>query len=137
MLNDPCTQSVNRRSFLAGATAAGAAWTAAPRLAMAAEGANERLSIGMIGVGSRAGAHLKDLGQLAEAENVEVTAVCDVWRVNLEKAAATVEKQTGKAPRKFTRFGDLLQLPDVDAVVISTPDFAHGPMLTTALEADK
>ncbi|MFZ5829772.1 MAG: Gfo/Idh/MocA family protein, partial [Planctomycetota bacterium] len=74
---------------------------------------------------------------LAEAENVEVTAVCDVWRVNLEKAAATVEKQTGKAPRKFTRFDDLLQLPDVDAVVISTPDFAHGPMPTAALEAGK
>ncbi|MFZ5831972.1 MAG: Gfo/Idh/MocA family protein [Planctomycetota bacterium] len=137
MSNDRNPRNVTRRSFVAGAAAAGAAWAVGPRASKGAEGANERLSIGMIGVGSRAGAHLKELCSLSEAENVEITALCDVWQVNLDKAAAAVKKQWGTEPRKFTRFGDLLALPDVDAVVIAPPDFAHGSMLVAALEAGK
>jgi predicted dehydrogenase len=123
---------------MAETTAAGAALLAAPHLAAAApKGANERLSIGMIGVGGRGSSHVKSLQGLAKECNVEITAVCDVWKVNLDKAAAAVQKSSGIEPRKFTRFGDLLALKDVDGVVIATPDFAHAPILVAALEAGK
>jgi predicted dehydrogenase len=129
---------ITRRDFLAETSAAGAVLLAAPHLAATApRGANDRLSIGMIGVGDRASAHVKQLQGLAKECNVEITAVCDVWKMNLDKAAAAVKKSWGKEPRKCTRFGDLLSLKDIDGVVIATPDFAHGPILVAALQAGK
>jgi len=95
------------------------------------------LSIALIGVGGRGSDHLRDLGSLSQECNVEITAVCDVWKVNLDKAAAMVKNASGKRPRTSTRFGDILSLKDVDGVVIATPDFAHGPILVAALEAGK
>ncbi len=100
-------------------------------------GANERISIGIIGAGGRGQALMGEINQLAKDHNVEITAVCDVWKVNLNHTAAAVEKHYGKAPRKFTRFGDLLALDDIHAVVIATPDFAHTPILIEALKAGK
>jgi predicted dehydrogenase len=136
MSKNPALVKVTRRAFFAETSAAGVAVLAAPRLA-AAQGANYRLSIGMIGVGGRASSHLREIARLSKQCNVEITALCDVWKVNLDKAAASVKKTWGREPRTFTRFGDLLALADVDAVVIATPDFAHAPILVAALEAGK
>lgn len=138
MSEEASLSPISRRTFVARAAAAGAALCVTPTLLSAAvKGANERLSIGLIGVGVRGSYHLKGLKLLAESENVEVTAVCDVWRVNREKAAAGVKKTFGKQPRASTRFADILALKDVDAVVIATPDYAHGDILCAALEAGK
>ena len=46
-------------------------------------------------------------------------------------------QKLGHEPRQFTRFGDLLEQRDVDAVVIATPDFSHGTILKAALKAGK
>jgi predicted dehydrogenase len=100
-------------------------------------GANERISIGVIGTGGRGQALLGEIIGLADAQNVEITAVCDVWKVNLEAAAAKVTERFGKVPLKATRFGELLALDDIDAVVIATPDFAHTPIMIEALKAGK
>ncbi len=66
-----------------------------------------------------------------------MTAVCDVWKVNLDQAVAQVDKAFGKQPRAFTRFADLLALNDVDAVTIATCDSAHTPIMIAALKAGK
>ncbi|MCC6420617.1 MAG: Gfo/Idh/MocA family oxidoreductase [Gemmataceae bacterium] len=124
---------MNRRGFLRGASALGAGALLAP----AARGANERLAIGIIGTGDRGSALLNQILGLAKAHNVEVTAVCDVWQVNLTRAAARVSKACGREPRRFTRFRELLGLRNVDAVVIATPDFGHAPILIEALKAGK
>ena len=138
MPHKPVSARITRRTFIAGSSAAGAAVLAAPHLVSAAsKGANERLSIALIGVGGRGSDHLHDLVSLSKQNNVEITAVCNVWNVNLATAAARVKAASGKQPRTATRFGDILALPDVDGVVIATPDFAHGPILVAALEAGK
>ena len=79
----------SRRQFLA---SAGAALAAGAALSMenstkaaAAQpakplGANERISIGMIGVGGRGTALLNEFAGLKDSQQVEITAVCDVWR---------------------------------------------------------
>jgi predicted dehydrogenase len=77
------------------------------------------------------------VNKFSQKHNVEVTAVCDVWKVNLERAAEACKKANGRRPRTFTRFNDLLALDDIDAVVIATPDFAHTPILIEALKAGK
>ncbi len=126
--------AINRRGFLKHGSAAVGGMAL---LANRAAGANERLSIGMIGIGDRASGLLTQIIGLAKKHNVEVSAVCDVWQPNLNRAADRVEKAFGKKPRTCTRFRDLLALKDVDAVVIATPDFTHCPMLIEALKAGK
>ncbi|MBN2311205.1 MAG: Gfo/Idh/MocA family oxidoreductase [Candidatus Hydrogenedentes bacterium] len=125
--------ALSRRGFLASSGAALGAGMAAGQAA----GANDRIRIGAIGTGSRGAAHLKGLAALSETHNVEVAAVCDVWRPNREGAAAAVEKAFGKKPFQTSRFGDVLARDDIDGVVIATPDFAHTPIMIEALKAGK
>lgn len=134
----PDATAHDRRSFLARSAAglAGVGALAGPALARAA-GANDRIGVGLIGVGGRGTNHLDDLVKLAPSYNVELVAVCDVWRHASEAAAARVEKGLGRKPRTFSRYADLLALKEVDAVVIATPDFSHGTILNAALRADK
>jgi hypothetical protein len=51
-----------------------------------------------------------------------MTGVCDLWRLNREKAVAKNAKFYGRAPRAFQYLEDVLALKDIDAVIISTPE---------------
>lgn len=128
-----------RRTFLMHSAAGLAAVGILPRPAQSASaaGANDRIGIGLIGVGGRGTNHLDDLVKHSRSFNVDVVAVCDVWRKAADSAAARVAKGQGKPPKTFTRYAELLEQKDVDAVVIATPDFAHGTILNAALRADK
>ncbi|HSW45260.1 MAG TPA: Gfo/Idh/MocA family oxidoreductase [Phycisphaerae bacterium] len=128
---------ITRRSFLAAASA-GAAVVSVPSAVARAAGANERISIGVIGTGDRGrSTHMGILKVLRDRCNVSVTAVCDVWKVNLDKAVAQAKQDFEQEPRASTRFEDLLALKDVDAVTIATCDSAHTPIMIAALKAGK
>jgi predicted dehydrogenase len=100
-------------------------------------GANDRISLGHIGVGNR-GSELDGIvARLKDEKNVEMTAVCDLWTKNLERAVAANEKYYGKVPRGLRRPQELLSLKDVDAVIISTPEHSHSPVLKMVAEAGK
>lgn len=131
--------SVTRRIFLrdGGAAAAVVAAGAGTVTVRGAGGANERTGIGVIGCGDRGSALMRQIQAQADRGNVEITAVCDVWKVNLDRAVATVNNAFGAAPYRCTRFGDLLERREVDAVVIATPDFGHTPILIASLKAGK
>jgi len=105
--------------------------------ARTAYGANDRISIGIIGTGGRGTSHLKDILSKAEKHNVAITAICDVWRKNSDQAAVKVMEGGGKEPYRCTRFEDLLEKGNVDAVVIATPDNSHTPIMIAALKAGK
>jgi predicted dehydrogenase len=66
-----------------------------------------------------------------------MTAVCDLWKVNRERAADAAKGAYARAPRTFQYHEDLLALNDVDAVIISTADFQHAPLLKLTAEAGK
>lgn len=129
--------TISRRRFFARTSSGAAALGLTALAAQRAYGANERLSIGIIGTGGRGLQHMSELRKLAKKHNAEITAVCDVWKVNLRQAAAKVKDWFGKEPRQSSRFGELLALADIDAVVVATPDFAHTPVMIAALKAGK
>src|SRR5262245_10444270 len=125
-LSSPCMEATmkraetRRRDFLkaSAATAAGLAVTSAlPRRVL---GANDRLQIGLVGCGGRGNYLLGETFKAAGELNVEVAALCDVWKVNLEKTAARVAATQKTKPRTFARFPDLLAGGGVDAVIIAT-----------------
>jgi len=132
-------RKMDRRSFLGQASAAalGAGALAGTALSRSRiPGANDRISLGHIGVGRR-GTQLQDIVARLKAKNVEMTAVCDLWKVNREAAAARARAAFGREPRSFQYMEELLALKDVDAVLVSTADFQHATHLKQVVEAGK
>lgn len=117
-----------RRVFLQSA-AAGAALGA--HASGQTAGASERLRVGIIGCGGIAGHHLNTLLKMKEADNVEVSAVCDVYDKRTEAFAA----RTGA--RQYKDYRRLLDADDVDYVLIATPEHWHAQMILDALDAGK
>jgi predicted dehydrogenase len=100
-------------------------------------GANDRIALGHIGIGSR-GTELDLIAsKLKTSHNVEMAAVCDLWTVNREKAAARNAGYYGKTPKAVQHLEDLLSMKEIDGVLISTPEHAHSPILKLAAEAGK
>lgn len=136
--------SVNRRDFLktsgTAAVAAGAVAgvVSAPSPARAA-GSNERIRVGFIGPGGRGfGAHVKTLTKLAkDGANVELVAVNDVYSVQQDMVANYIKTETGREPKKYDDYKDLLADKDVDAVCIGTPDHWHAKQTIDAMKAGK
>jgi predicted dehydrogenase len=131
---------IDRRSFLnqtAAAIAGAGAFSSSAFSYSRIKGANDRILLGHIGVGDRGTELAWIASQLKDKQNVEMAAVCDLWKVNREKAAARALSIYGRAPRAFQYMDDLLALKDVDAVIVSTADFQHAPILRHVAEAGK
>src|SRR5215470_2547124 len=113
---------LSRRSLLlAGATALGTSALSYARII----GANDRIQLGHVGVGRRGRELASIVGDLKDIHNVEMSAVCDIWKVNRERAEADTRGEYGRAPRAFANFEDMLAAKDLDAVIISTADHQH------------
>ena len=126
--------AVTRRRFLQTSAAALALPAFVPSRS---KGANERLTLGVIGCGGR-GRWLTDA--FLKQPEVQIVAVADVdtARGNLgrEPVKAMVD---AKSPgcRAFTDYRDLLQVDGLDAVVIATPDHWHALCAIAAARAGK
>ncbi len=68
--------------------------------------------------------------------NIRITGVCDVFdlRANMCIEACTTERNT---PKRYRTYEELINSPEVDAVVIGTPDHWHAPMAIAAARAGK
>lgn len=127
------SEGVSRRTFLMGSLAGAAVSVGASRAAASTQ-ANSKIGIGMIGVGGRGMALLRDLLQRASnGEAIEVVAVCDVWDRRTEDA----RRATGDRARGYRDYRQLLAQPGVDAVVIATPDHWHSKQTIDAMRAGK
>jgi predicted dehydrogenase len=91
-------------------------------------GANERIRIGLIGAGSRGTGVMENFQQAG----AEVVAACDVY-------AAMIDRAQQKAPgaKGFSDHRKVLELKDMDAVLIATPDHWHSKITIDALNAGK
>jgi predicted dehydrogenase len=136
--------TVTRRSFLQGAAAAAAA---IPVLESGADEAkkkpaSDRLTLGFIGMGTMNRGHL---GHFLGQKDVQVLAVCDVDTTRRENAKSIVEKRYAEATKAGTYkgcaacddFHEIMTRPDIDAVVIATPDHWHSILVLEACKAKK
>jgi len=105
------------------------------------KGANDRLLIGHIGVGSRGGYELKNYFlPLQESRSV---AICDLFSVRRDKGADYVRKyykdKDMRSPvvESYHHYEELLERTDIDAVNITTTDHWHMLAATRAAEAGK
>ncbi|HKQ04801.1 MAG TPA: Gfo/Idh/MocA family oxidoreductase [Blastocatellia bacterium] len=136
--------SKNRRQFIKQsleAGAAAAAYTALSATGVAAQstnnvaGANDRLRVGLIGCG---GQGRGDLRQILKLKNVECVALCDVDDEQAARAQKMVEGDYSQHPQLVTRdFRRVLDLRDIDAVIVGTPDHWHALPTIMACQAGK
>jgi predicted dehydrogenase len=129
-------RKVPRRTFLKTAGAAIGAAHVIPSGVLAAPGrpgANDRLTVAHIGVGGMGGYHLRDMkGRMTRGE-VNIAAVCDVDEKRLQNAS----KVAGPQADVYRDYRYVIERPDVDAVVIATPDHWHGVQMVHAAECGK
>jgi predicted dehydrogenase len=128
---------VTRREFLdtLAVGAAGLAITSTAKSYGQIIGSNDRLNFAVIGLRSRAYAHLSSLK--ANKAAARISHVCDVDSDTLKKFADDTAKEMGESPGADKDFRNILQLKEVDAVTIATPDHWHAPMAILALQAGK
>ncbi len=85
---------------------------------------NKTVKIAVIGIGIMGKAHLKDIAAL---EHIELVAVCDSDPACADQYAA----ETNATP--YSDYRDLLDHPDLDAVLVATPHYDHTPISIDAL----
>jgi len=130
--------NISRRKFVKGvASSAVGIATFGSSLGMSAIsysriiGANERINVGVIGCGGMANAHMEALLNMKQSDNVEITAVCDVFTKRLDKAKELTQAQA------FKNYQEILKNKDIDYVLIATPEHWHYQMTLDAIDAGK
>jgi predicted dehydrogenase len=128
--------STDRRTFLksSAAAAVGTAVMGAPGVVRA--GANDRIRVGLVGLGGRGAWHLRSLHELA-GENVELAALCDCNQNKLRWSASEYEKMSGKKAKTYDDLRKLLEDKSLDAVSFATPNHWHSLGVIWACQADK
>ncbi|MYC82244.1 MAG: Gfo/Idh/MocA family oxidoreductase [Acidobacteria bacterium] len=97
-------------------------------------GANDRIRVGLIGCGGRG---RKLLGLFLKEDGVSCAALCDVDDEQTGKALRAVETAGGIAPLQTRDFRQVLDLKDLDAVIVATPDHWHALQSVAACQAGK
>ena len=136
-------KKISRRSFVKNGTVTAMGLSVLPRTVTIlkkgrAIGANDRIRIGIIGCGDRGcNAHMEGVYQHVSKMNIEITALCDPWRIAREKANEKVVKWFGRDARRVASYRDMLLLDNVDAVMIASPDHLHTIHLEAAARSGK
>jgi predicted dehydrogenase len=137
-------QSLPRRQFLVRSAAALASPLVIRSSAWAAAGKpNDRITLGVIGVGWRGYYHVQ---HMVEVPEVQVLAVCDVVKSRREAAKACAEgryaqrdgtKGSFRGVATYNDYRELLARDDIDAVMIATPEHWHAVQAIDAAKAGK
>jgi predicted dehydrogenase len=128
---------VTRREFLDGlaVSAAGLAVSTTAKSYGRILGSNDRLNFAVIGLNGRGYAHLASLS--ANRSAARISHVCDVDTAILNKFADATKQEMGEAAVPEKDFRHILELKEVDAITIATPDHWHTPMAIAGLQAGK
>ena len=96
-------------------------------------GANDRINIALIGCGGRGSSDARTFTKYAQDHNgaCQIVAVCDVYEKR-KREQAELHKAKG-----FLDYREVLAMPDVDAVIVATPDHWHARIALDAMDQGK
>src|SRR5258708_33731734 len=122
---DRLVSLMTRRQFLVSASTAAS---------QSGAGANARVRLAIIGVGSRGSAHIREI---LPVPNVEIAALVDPDGRRTEAAAATIFQKTGKRPKIDSDMRRIFEDKEIDAVTIATTNHWHTLTAIWAMQAGK
>lgn len=138
------TPDVSRRDFMKGAGAAASVAlasgcttvTRSPVVGPARNiGPNEKINVAVIGVGGRGTSLLRQV--LGMSDQCKVVAVCDVYQRRANRAKNIAAERGQPDVKTYEHYEDVISSPDIDAVIIATPDHWHAPIAIAAMERNK
>ncbi len=123
----------DRRDFMkkSGLLATALSVGAAPAFTQDPLGGDNLVKVGWIGTGGR-GNHL--MRKVVKLPNVKVTALCDLWPPNLERAKGTSANPNVET---YQRHEEMLEKADIDCAVVTSPLHWHAPHSIAAMKAGK
>lgn len=131
----------SRRKFIRQSSAALAGFTLATAIpfdAFAAAkrsiGANDKIRFGVIGCNGMGFSNIREHLKLPE---VECVALADVDQSVLDRRSADIEGMQNKRPQLFKDYRKMLEMKDLDAVIIGTPDHWHCLPFVDALSSGR
>lgn len=130
----------SRREFVKQSALLGTGLALSPSLTFAQDLAplQDKLKVGLIGVGLRGTNHMQNL---LYRDDVQITAICDIDPNRISLAQEKLKEFKQPAAKVFGKgeldYRNLLDLSDVDAVIISTPWLWHTRMAKDAMKAGK
>lgn len=133
---------LDRRDFLKRSGAFGAGVTLANRAVARPKpkvnasrilGANDRINIALVGCGGRGSSDAESFAKYGAEHNnaCQIIAVSDVYQKRLKQ---TAEEHKAKG---FLDYREALAMPDVDAVIVATPDHWHARIALDAMDQGK
>jgi predicted dehydrogenase len=129
--------TLTRRTFLSTSAKLGAVIAAAPYIARGAAvgaGKSDTVNVALIGCGEQ-GRILTNAA--LNIPDLRFRAVCDIWPYNLTRSERLLKKFNHEA-QPFEDYKEMLKaVPDLDAVIVATPDFMHAEHTIAALKAGK
>ena len=125
-------KSLNRREFMKGAAGAAAAFAVMPR--SGTYGANNKVIVGVMGLGGR-GTFLAE--KFAERPDAEIAYLCDPNTRRFARAREAVEEAQNRRPKLVQDFRKILDDRNVDVLINATPDHWHGLGTIMACQAGK
>ncbi|MGE0104221.1 MAG: Gfo/Idh/MocA family protein [Blastocatellales bacterium] len=128
------TDRIARRDFVkTGLAAAGASVVLRNTVHARVVGANDRINIGVIGVGGRGTSVMRWAMEIGKTTRpAQIVAVCDTYQKRINRA-----KELSQAEMATLDYREVLSRKDIDAVIIATPDHWHAPIAIEAMKAGK
>ena len=96
--------------------------------------ANDRVQLGVIGCKGMGWSNVRSMLKMPD---VDLVALCDVDRSVIDQRLANYKNLRGNEPAVYGDYRELLARPDIDAVVIGTPDHWHCLQMIDAVRAGK
>ena len=134
-------KETSRREFV---KLGGAAMAVAAAPAMSARaygrivGANDRVSVGIVGCGDRMkGGLIPAFMANYKETNFEIVAVSDIWNRRREEGSAFISKLSGSPVDPVVNNEALYARKDIDAVMVATADFQHAQHGIQAVNAGR
>lgn len=131
MLNE---NQLNRRRFIKNSAGVAMALSLPTIIPARAFGANDRVSLAVLGVNGRGQNHISGFSNL---KNVELTTLCDPDNVILQERAGEFEKKYGKKVKTEMDLRKVFDDKSIDAVSIAMPNHWHALATIWACQAGK
>jgi predicted dehydrogenase len=125
---------LSRRDFLSTGAKLGAVLAATPYMARGAPAKADTINVALIGCGSQGRVLIDAALKIPE---LRFKGVCDIWPYNRTYGERLLKKFSHDA-KPFEDYKEMLSsVPDLDAVIVATPDFMHAEHTNFALRAGK